>query len=48
MEPHHPIPNMIVKRYCGENTLRGAFWENSTMPKFLLKKNFKITLTYLR
>jgi len=25
-----------VKRDSGENTLREVFWENSTMPKFIL------------
>ena len=37
MVPHHTIPNMIVKRYCGENTWRVASWENITMPKFIKK-----------
>ena len=26
---------MVVKCYCGENTSRAVFWEDSTMPKFL-------------
>jgi len=34
MVPHHSIPNMNVKRYYGENTKRGIFWENSKMLKF--------------
>ena len=35
MVPHHTIPNMIVKRYCGENTWRVTSWEDITMPKFI-------------
>ena len=37
MEPHRSISNSIVKGYSGENTERGAFWENNTMSKFLYK-----------
>ena len=33
MDPHRPISNSIVKRYSGENTKRGAFWEDNTMSK---------------
>ena len=36
MVPLHSIPNMIVKRYCGDNTWGVAPWENSTMPKFFI------------
>ncbi len=36
MEPHHTIPNMMVKRYSGEDTSEEILWENSTMPKFNL------------
>lgn len=32
-EPRHPIPNMTVKHFCGENTSGAVLWENSTMPK---------------
>ena len=39
MDPHRPISNSIVKGYSGEDTERGAFWENSTMSKFSLFKN---------
>ena len=39
MEPHRPISNSIVKGYSGEDTERGAFWENNTMSKFLLKNS---------
>ena len=35
MDPHRPISNSIVKGYSGEDTERGAFWENNTMSKFL-------------
>jgi hypothetical protein len=38
MVPHHPIPNMIVKRDSGEDTWGVAPWENSTVPKFLKNK----------
>ena len=34
MEPRHPIPNMTVKRYSGNNTYGVVRWEDSTMPKF--------------
>ena len=34
MEPHRSISNSIVKRYSGNDTKRGAFWENNTMSKF--------------
>ena len=36
MDPHRTISNSIVKGYSGENTGRGAFWENNTMSKFSL------------
>ncbi len=35
MVPRHPIPNMVVKRCCGENTSGAVLWENSTTPKLL-------------
>ena len=35
MDPHRPFSNSIVKGYSGEDTKRGAFWENNTMSKFL-------------
>ena len=34
MDPHRPISNSIVKGYSGEDTKRGASWENNTMSKF--------------
>ena len=34
MDPHRTISNSIVKGYSGEDTERGAFWENNTMSKF--------------
>ena len=36
MDPHRPFSNSIVKGYSGEDTERGAFWENNTMSKFSL------------
>ena len=33
MAPLHSIPNMIVKRYCGENTSGEVLWENSSVPE---------------
>ncbi len=36
MVPRHPIPNMTVKRYSGEDTKGEVLWENSTMPRFSL------------
>jgi large subunit ribosomal protein L21 len=36
MDPHRPFSNSIVKGYSGEDTKRGAFWENNTMSKFSL------------
>ena len=33
MEPHRSFSNSIVKGYSGEDTERGAFWENNTMSK---------------
>ena len=37
MDPHRSFSNSIVKGYSGEDTKRGAFWENNTMSKFSLK-----------
>ena len=34
MDPHRSFSNSIVKGYSGEDTERGAFWENNTMSKF--------------
>ena len=34
MDPHRSFSNSIVKGYSGEDTKRGAFWENNTMSKF--------------
>jgi len=36
MDPHRSFSNSIVKGYSGEDTKRGAFWENNTMSKFSL------------
>ena len=36
MEPHRSFSNSIVKGYSGEDTKRGASWENNTMSKFSL------------
>ena len=36
MDPHRSFSNSIVKGYCGEDTKRGASWENNTMSKFSL------------
>ena len=36
MDPHRPFSNSIVKGYSGEDTKRGAFWENNTMSKSLV------------
>ena len=33
MDPHRSFSNSIVKGYSGEDTKRGAFWENNTMSK---------------
>ena len=33
MDPHRTISNSIVKGYSGEDTKRGASWENNTMSK---------------
>ena len=41
MDPHRPISNSIVKGYSGEDTKRGAFWENNTMSKFWLNLQIK-------
>ena len=37
MDPHRSFSNSIVKGYSGEDTKRGAFWENNTMSKFIIK-----------
>ena len=34
MDPHRSFSNSIVKGYSGEDTKKGAFWENNTMSKF--------------
>ncbi len=36
MDPHRPFSNSIVKGYSGEDTKKGASWENNTMSKFSL------------
>ena len=35
-DPHRSFSNSIVKGYSGENTEKGAFWENNTMSRFSL------------
>ena len=40
MDPHRTISNSIVKGYSGENTKRGAFWENNTMSKLLFHSHY--------
>ena len=40
MDPHRSFSNSIVKGYSGEDTKRGAFWENNTMSKFSLFLSF--------
>ena len=40
MDPHRSFSNSIVKGYSGEDTKRGAFWENNTMSKFSLLNFF--------
>ena len=42
MDPHRSFSNSIVKGYSGEDTKRGAFWENNTMSKF----SFILITTY--
>ena len=37
MDPHRSFSNSIVKGYSGEDTKGGAFWENNTMSKFLIR-----------
>ena len=32
VEPHQPIPNLVVKRVRGENTSGEALWKNNLMP----------------
>ena len=31
-EPHQSIPNLVVKPYCGDNTVGEALRENSSTP----------------
>ena len=44
MDPHRSFSNSIVKGYSGEDTKRGAFWENNTMSKFPLIFNIYINI----
>ena len=37
------IPNSTVKRSCGDDTLGVASWDNSSMPRLLLKNNAFLT-----
>ena len=34
-DPHRSFSNSIVKGYSGDDTKKGAFWENNTMSRFL-------------
>ena len=36
MDPHRSFSNSIVKGYSGEDTERGAFWENNTVSKLII------------
>ena len=46
MEPHRPIPNSEVKRCSGEDTLRVASRDNSSMPElFLSSYTYSLFLT---
>ena len=36
MDPHRSFSNSIVKGYSGDDTKKGAFWENNTMSRFSL------------
>lgn len=31
-EPHQSIPNLVVKLYCGDDTVREALRKNNSMP----------------
>ena len=42
MDPHRSFSNSIVKGYSGEDTKRGASWENNTMSKFLESEEAKV------
>ena len=50
-EPHQSIPNLVVKLYCGDDTVGEARWENSSTPGWkklnvsLGRKNHRIFLT---
>lgn len=35
-DPPVPIPNTVVKPYCGEDTWGKSPWENSATPEFTL------------
>lgn len=41
MAQRYSIPNISVKRYRDDNTSGAALWEDSSMPKFLNKKDIK-------
>ena len=34
-DPPVPIPNTVVKLYCGEDTEGKSLWENSATPEFM-------------
>ena len=48
MDPHRSFSNSIVKGYSGEDTKRGAFWENNTMSKFIIKNRTIIITVNVR
>ncbi|XLT90930.1 hypothetical protein HN873_012605 [Arachis hypogaea] len=31
-EPHQSIPNLVVKLYCGDDTIQEVLWKNSSAP----------------
>ena len=47
MDPHRSFSNSIVKGYSGDDTKRGAFWENNTMSKFLFVFNRPVKLKFI-
>lgn len=38
MDPHQPIPNLVVKRVRGDNTCGEGRWEDNLMPGNLKTK----------
>ena len=39
MDPHQPIPNLVVKRVRGDNTCGEGRWEDNLMPGNLKTKS---------